>query len=83
MLPDSRARLFDEQLQAVDQQSGQPLAGLPYRVELPDGVVLRGTTDEAGRTQRIAAADPAMVKVVWGDLAGPDTALANEINEEC
>lgn len=67
-LPDSRVKMFDEQFRAVDKQSGEPIVGLPYCVELQDGSVLSGVTDEHGKTQRIAGADPEKIKVIWGKL---------------
>jgi hypothetical protein len=74
-LPDSRATFLNEQFRAVDKDSGQPLADLPYQIELPDGSLLRGTTDSEGRTERIAGADPASIKVVWGHRVGDNTAF--------
>lgn len=50
---------------AVDKISGKPVAGLPYRIELPDGGILRGSTDADGYTQRITKHDPATVKLHW------------------
>jgi type VI secretion system secreted protein VgrG len=82
-LPDSRVKLFDEQFMALDKDSGRPLIGLPYRIELPDGSVFHGTTDEAGRTQRVAGADPATIKVFWGDRSGLDSGLDGHVSEEC
>lgn len=50
---------------AVDNISGRPVASLPYRIELPDGGTLRGSTDADGYTQRITKHDPATVKLHW------------------
>lgn len=52
---------------AVDAASGAPLHGLPYRIELPDGSVLRGSTDADGYTQRVTGHDPATVHLHWDD----------------
>jgi len=52
---------------AIDEASGTPLAGLPYRIELPDGSTLRGVTDTDGYTQRVTGHDPATVHLHWGD----------------
>ncbi|MBB6132955.1 putative Zn-binding protein involved in type VI secretion [Massilia aurea] len=50
---------------AVDEDSGKPVPGLPYRIELPDGAVRRGVTDADGFTERVAGHDPASVKLHW------------------
>lgn len=50
---------------AVDRASGKPVAGMPYKIGLPDGSVLRGTTDADGYTQRITRQDPAKVELHW------------------
>jgi len=64
-MPDSRIKLFDEQIRAVSKQSGQPIAGQPYEVKMPDGVTLQGVTDADGRTERIATATPENLKLNW------------------
>lgn len=71
-LPDSRVKLFDEQIRAVSKQSGQPIAGQPYEVRMPDGVTLRGETDAHGRTERIATATPESITVTWLRPPVPD-----------
>lgn len=45
--------LFDEQFVLTDKHTGAPMAYVPYRIEGPEGVVARGVTDAAGRTQRV------------------------------
>jgi uncharacterized Zn-binding protein involved in type VI secretion len=50
---------------AVDEKTGQAIAGLPYRIELPDGRTLRGVTDDDGHTQRVTSAHPDTVKLYW------------------
>lgn len=44
---------------------GKPVAGMPYRIELPGGSVVRGVTGEDGYTQRVSARDPATVRLHW------------------
>lgn len=39
----------------VRDESGQPLAGYPYHIELPDGTRLEGTTDRGGVTRKVGA----------------------------
>lgn len=49
---------------AVDAQ-GQPVAGMPYRIELPDGSVVRGATGADGYTQRVSAGGAVTVRLHW------------------
>ncbi|BAL95920.1 type VI secretion system Vgr family protein [Rubrivivax gelatinosus] len=64
-LPDGRATLFQEQFVARNAISGRPVAGMPYRIELSDGEVITGVTDEYGKTEVLATADPQGVKLYW------------------
>jgi uncharacterized Zn-binding protein involved in type VI secretion len=50
---------------AVDEDTGQPIADLPYRIELPDGSSLRGVTGADGRTGPVLHHDPATVTLHW------------------
>ncbi|MTV40804.1 type VI secretion system Vgr family protein [Duganella radicis] len=77
-LPDSRLKIFKERLRAIDGVSGQPIAGLPYTMELADGTVLNGVTDELGRTEQIKTTDTATVKVFWNPLA--DSLADEDVN---
>jgi len=56
-LPDSRLKLFDEGF-VVKDPDGLPVAGLPYRIKLPDGSFQDGTTDEHGKTHVVTGCDP-------------------------
>jgi type VI secretion system secreted protein VgrG len=69
-LPDTRVKLFDEQIRAVSKLSSAPIAGQHYVARLPDGSTITGITDEEGKTQRLATATPEAIKVTW--LAPPD-----------
>ena len=51
-LPTAKA-LYDEQFVLVDKHTGEPMGFVPYRIEGPDGFVVRGVTDENGHTQRV------------------------------
>jgi type VI secretion system secreted protein VgrG len=55
-LPDSRVKLFDEAFVLKDKETGEPIAGMPYRIKLPDGTFEEGITDERGRTHLVSAA---------------------------
>lgn len=50
---------------AVDEGSGSPVPGMPYRIELPDGTTLRGVTNSDGYTERITGLDPATARLHW------------------
>lgn len=50
---------------AVDECTGKPVPDVAYRIELPDGSVLRGVTDANGYTARVNGHDPATVKLYW------------------
>jgi type VI secretion system secreted protein VgrG len=64
-LPDTRAKLFDEQFQAVSKTSGQPVSELPYRIETASGEVITGITDDQGKTSRVATSDQVGLKIYW------------------
>ncbi len=68
-LPDSRAKVFDEQIRALHSDTGQPIANMPYKVEMEDGEVFYGFTDEEGKTMRIGSAEPNTAKIYWGQMA--------------
>ena len=65
-LPDSRVKLFDEQVQALNALGGTSLVGLAYFVKLPSGEVIYGETDEEGKIPRIASADSDELEIHWG-----------------
>jgi type VI secretion system secreted protein VgrG len=52
ILPTAKA-LYDEQFVLVDKHTGEPMGFVPYRIEGPDGFIVRGVTDENGHTQRV------------------------------
>jgi type VI secretion system secreted protein VgrG len=82
MLPDSRAKIFKERFRAVDASSGNPVVGLPYKIQLQDGTIITGHTDDNGRTEQIATADPATVKVFWDEDIAEDYKHI-DINDGC
>jgi len=50
---------------AVDKQTGTPVPDMPYRIELPDGSVLRGVTNANGYTERVTGHDRATLRLHW------------------
>ena len=68
-LPDSRLKLFDEAF-IVQDADGLPVAGLPYRIKLPDGSFEDGITNEFGQTHVSMGADQDALElfVLKGDL---------------
>ena len=56
-LPDSRAKLFDEQFIVKNEETGQPLPNRPYRIKRADGIYEYGTTDESGRTHLVSTSE--------------------------
>ncbi|RJG06144.1 type VI secretion system tip protein VgrG [Noviherbaspirillum cavernae] len=74
-MPDTRIKAFDEQFLALDKATGKPIAGLPYQIKMPDGRVLAGTTDDQGRTMRVASADQEALQLFFGPIADEDFLL--------
>lgn len=83
VLPDSRAMLYREQFRAMNQVSGEPVAGMPYRIELADGSVLVGMTDEHGKTDAVTTTDPQSVKLYWGTHTDVDPVGNDSAAEGC
>ena len=83
-LPDSRVKTYQEQYKAIDQISGESIANQPYRIELADGSVIRGVTDDLGRTGQVATADPQSVKLYWeNETPVPDQITDDGLDEGC
>lgn len=75
--PSSR---FDEQFRAVDEKSGKPVAGLPYRIELEDGSQVRGVTDAEGHTQRVSTPSPQNLKLFWEPASEQAVAMDDNLS---
>jgi type VI secretion system secreted protein VgrG len=82
-LPDTRVKLHIEQFRALDMNSNKPIVGQPYRIEMQDGTILRGSTDEFGKTQQITTADPESIKVYWEALEPESSLTAPYTHESC
>lgn len=62
-------KLFDQQVRAIHELTGEPITSMPYKLETAEGDVYYGTTDEEGKTLRVATTQPQQIKVIWGKLA--------------
>ncbi len=67
-LPDSRVKLFEQQMRAIDERTGTPIAHLPYKIVTEGGDVHYGTTDTEGKTIRVSTIKSEKVTVFWGEL---------------
>ncbi|CBM10518.1 protein of unknown function (plasmid) [Ralstonia solanacearum PSI07] len=65
-LPDSRVKLFEQQIRAIDERTGDPIAHLPYKIVTEGGDVHYGTTDIEGKTIRVPTIKSEKVTVFWG-----------------
>jgi type VI secretion system secreted protein VgrG len=65
-LPDTRVKRFGQQVRAINEFTGEPIAGMPYKLTTADGEAHYGETDEAGKTIRIGTLAAEIVKVEWG-----------------
>ena len=64
----ARTSRYDEQIRFVNAK-GTPLAGVNYRLEMDDGSVVEGETDDDGRSRRIETDQPS--KVLKATLSSP------------
>ena len=76
-LPDSRVKLFDEQIRAINEGTGEPIANLPYKIETAEGDVHFGRTDDEGKTIRVPTMNEAKIKVYWGESPPADSSNKN------
>lgn len=56
---------YSIQFQATDEFSGQPVCDLPYRLQMADGIILRGCTDRDGYTLRVNTEKAENVQLYW------------------
>lgn len=83
VLPTSALEIFDEAFRAVDESTGLPVHGIPYRIELADGSAVFGLTDENGRTQRVRTTTPQPLKLFWIDAASDEISSSAPNDGEC
>jgi type VI secretion system secreted protein VgrG len=69
MLPDSRVKFFDQQVRAINELDGQPIADLPYRATTASGDVFYGRTDNNGLVDRIRTESAEGLVIEWGVVA--------------
>lgn len=63
---------FDLSLIVRDERTGQPMAGVPYRVALESGRAVNGRTDSAGRTDVVHSDRPEHATITvpyYGDVS--------------
>jgi type VI secretion system secreted protein VgrG len=82
-LPDSRATVFSEQFIAKNPLTGAPVAGMPYRIELPDGEVVAGVTGDDGKTEVVCTTGPKALKLYWVPSAEVDLLVDAGADESC
>jgi type VI secretion system secreted protein VgrG len=57
------AEIYNQAFVVRNEDSGEPMAHVPYRVESAEGVTITGVTDAAGRTQRLFTRKKAELKL--------------------
>lgn len=60
---------YDEQVQAIDAKTSEPIPDLAYYIEAPNGAVYTGHTDEQGLCERVMTYAPAELAVWFGEDA--------------
>ncbi|MBV8046197.1 MAG: PAAR domain-containing protein, partial [Paludibacterium sp.] len=55
---------YDMHFQLQSEQSGRPMANVPYKLTLVDGTEILGHTDSHGRTEKISADHPALATLI-------------------
>jgi type VI secretion system secreted protein VgrG len=67
-LPDTRVKLYDQQIRALNQITGEPIVGMPYKLTTASRETFYGFTDVEGKTIRVKSAEQEKVWVDWGKL---------------
>ena len=62
-LPDSRVKLLDEGFIIRNQETGEPMVGVRYRIQRADGTWEPGVTDSEGRTHVVMAPETEQLKI--------------------
>lgn len=64
---------YDLHFQLLGDQTGQPLANVPYKLTLADGTEVLGHTDSHGHTEKITSDHPAIATLIAPYYAFNDT----------
>ena len=62
---------YDEQVQIVDEKTGEPLSFYPFYIEVSDGQIVSGGTDEKGYTPRIQTDRAERLEIWTMEIAQP------------
>jgi type VI secretion system secreted protein VgrG len=65
-LPDTRVKLFEKAFVLLDETTGLPIVGLPYRIRRADGTFESGETDTDGATHTVLTVEPEELAVEVG-----------------
>ncbi|MCP1572768.1 type VI secretion system secreted protein VgrG [Herbaspirillum rubrisubalbicans] len=65
-LPDTRIKLFDQQIRAINESTNEPIIGLSYELTTGEGNQYYGITDKDGKTIRVATSKSEEIIVKWG-----------------
>ncbi|MGZ8314938.1 MAG: type VI secretion system Vgr family protein [Telluria sp.] len=59
--------IYNEAFVVLDEQTGEPMPNVPYRLESAGGAVIEGITDAQGRVERVFTAKPEELKLFLTD----------------
>ena len=60
----ANTNLYSQQFRIIDERTKEPRAFVPYRIEVSDGEIIRGISDENGYTERIYGMSKKNVKII-------------------
>lgn len=58
---------YNEAFKVRNEETGESLAGVHYRIEGPEGVLASGITDAEGQTVRVHTSKPTEIKLIIVD----------------
>lgn len=58
---------YNEAFKVRNEESGEILAGVRYRIEGPEGILASGITDAEGKTIRVHTSKPTEIKLIIVD----------------
>ncbi|MFL6674544.1 MAG: type VI secretion system Vgr family protein, partial [Massilia sp.] len=67
-LPDTRVKIFAQQVRAINEVTAEPIAQMPYKLRTAEGEVYFGMTDNEGKTIQVKTVSEQSIKVWWGVL---------------